>query len=434
MRVERSGFRGRWHRLAVDLSPLRSSRDFRYLWLGELISETGSQITLVAVFVQVFALTHSSAAVGAVGLVQLVPLALAALLGGPLIDRVDRRRLLLVAQCSQAGASALLLAGSLAGHPPLALVYVGAGLVGGFGGFSLSTRAAMTPNLVAEDQLSSALSLNQAMWNTCMIAGPALGGVLIAQLGVSWAYAVDVVSFAATITACILLHPQVPRDRPPRTRSLVATGWHELAEGVSFLRGKPVLQATFYVDLVAMIFGMPRALFPVLAVTRFGGGSEVVGLLFSSAAIGALLGALTGGWMRHVRRQGLAVLWAVFVWGLGIIAFGLSGPELGVAVACLAVAGAADVISAVFRGTILQSTTPDALRGRLSGIHTLVVAGGPRIGDFEAGVVASLTTPTVSVVSGGVFCVMGVGALAVLSPQFRRYRAGSDPPVEDVGG
>jgi len=251
---------------------------------------------------------------------------------------------------------------------------------------------------------------------------------------VSWAYAVDVVSFAATITACILLHPQVPRDRPPRTRSLVATGWHELADGVSFLRGKPVLQATFYVDLVAMIFGMPRALFPVLAVTRFGGGSEVVGLLFSSAAIGALLGALTGGWMRRVRRQGLAVLWAVFVWGLGIIAFGLSGPELGVAVACLAVAGAADVISAVFRGTILQSTTPDALRGRLSGIHTLVVAGGPRIGDFEAGVVASLTTPTVSVVSGGVFCIMGVGALAVLSPQFRRYQAGSDPPVEEVGG
>ena len=193
----------------------------------------------------------------------------------------------------------------------------------------------MTPNMVAEDQLSSALSLNQVMWNTCMIAGPALGGVLIAKLGVSWAYAVDVLSFAATITACVVLHPQVPRDRPPRTRSLVATGWQELAEGVSFLRGKPVLQATFYVDLVAMIFGMPRALFPVLAVTRFGGGSEVVGLLFSSAAIGAVLGALTGGWVRHVRRQGLAVLWAVFVWGLGIIAFGLSGPELGVAVACL---------------------------------------------------------------------------------------------------
>ena len=434
MRVGRSGLGSRWRRLAVDLSPLRESRDFRYLWLGELISETGSQITLVAVFVQVYALTHSPAAVGAVGLVQLVPLALAALLGGPLIDRVDRRRLLLVAQCSQAGASALLLVGALAGQPPLALVYVGAGLVGGLSGFSLSTRAAMTPNLVPEDQLASALSLNQVMWNTCLIAGPALGGILIAQAGLSWAYGVDVMSFAATILACLVLHPQVPRDRPPRTRSLAATGWHELAEGVAFLRDKPVLQATFYVDLVAMIFGMPRALFPVLAATRFGGGSETVGLLFSSAAIGAVLGALTGGWVRRVRRQGLAVLWAVFVWGLGIIAFGLSGPRLGLAVTCLAVAGAADVISAVFRGTILQTQTPDALRGRLSGIHTFVVAGGPRIGDFEAGVVASAFTPTVSVVSGGVMCVVGVGVLAVLSPQFARYHTGSTPRAEEDDG
>jgi len=277
---------------------------------------------------------------------------------------------------------------------------------------------------VPEDQLASALSLNQVMWNTCLIAGPALGGALIAKVGLSWAYGFDVVSFAATIGACLVLRPQVPRDRPPRTRSLLATGWHELAEGVGFLRGRPVLQATFYVDLIAMIFGLPRALFPVLAATRFGGGSETVGLLFSSAAIGALLGALTGGWVRHVRRQGLAVLWAVVVWGLGIIAFGLSGP-LGVAVACLAVAGAADVISAIFRGTILQTNTPDALRGRLSGIHTFVVAGGPRIGDFEAGVVAAVFTPTVSVVSGGVACVVGVGVLAMLSPQFARYRAGS---------
>jgi len=433
MRVDRSGLSGRWRRLAIDLTPLRRSRDFRYLWLGELVSETGSQVTLVAVFVQVFALTHSPAAVGVVGVVQLVPLALAALLGGPLIDRVDRRRLLLVAQCGQAGASGLLLAGALAGHPPLAVVYVGAGLVAGFGGFSLSTRAAMTPNLVPEDQLASALSLNQVMWNTCLIAGPALGGVLIAQVGLSWAYAADVTSFGATIAACLVLRPQVP-DRAPRTGSLLRSGWHELAEGLSFLRGKPVLQATFYVDLVAMIFGMPRALFPVLAATRFGGGSETVGLLFSSAAIGAVLGALTGGWVRHVRRQGRAVLWAVLVWGLGIIAFGLSGHELGVAVGCLAVAGAADVISAVLRGTILQSTTPDALRGRLSGIHTLVVTGGPRIGDFEAGVVASAFTPTVSVVSGGVLCVVGVGALAVLSPRFARYQTRLGPTADPSTG
>ncbi len=386
-------------------------------------------------FVQVYALTHSAAAVGLVGLVQLVPLALAALLGGPIIDTVDRRRLLLWAQCGQAAASGLLLAGALMGTPPLGLVYVGAGLVAGFGGFSLSTRSAMTPTLVRSEQLASALSLNQVMWNTTLIAGPALGGVLIAQLGLSWAYGVDVASFAATIGACLLMAPHPPaRDTTaPRATSLLRNGWHEVTEGFRFLKGKRVLQSTFYIDLVAMIFGMPRALFPVLAQTRFGGGPEIVGLLFSAAAVGAVLGALTGGWVRRVQRQGRAVLWAVFVWGLGIIAFGVSGTNLGLALACLAVAGAADVISAVFRGTILQQNTPDDLRGRLSGLHILVVTGGPRIGDFEAGVVATAFTPTISVVSGGVLCVGGVIVLALAVPEFARYRR-DDATVAEWSG
>jgi MFS family permease len=415
--------RRRLRRLAVDLTPLRH-RDFRLLWLGDLISEAGSQITLVAVFVQVFALTDSAAAVGLVGLVQLVPLAIAALLGGPLIDAVDRRRLLLTAQCGQAMASGLLFAGALAGHPPLALVYVGAGLVAGFGGLALSTRLSMTPNLVPPDQLSSALSLHQVMWNTCLIAGPALGGVIIDRLGLSWAYGIDVASFGAVIVACALMRPQVPhRGRDADRRPLHARGWQDLTEGLRFLRGRRTLQATFYVDLVAMIFGMPRALFPVLAATQFGGGSETVGLLFSAVGIGALLAALTTGWVRHVRRQGLAVLWAVAVWGLGIVAFGFSGDRLGLALGCLAVAGGADVVSAVFRGTILQQNTPDELRGRISAVHTLVVVGGPRIGDVEAGVVASVFSPMVSVVSGGVVCVAGVVLLGVLFPELARYRA-----------
>ena len=408
--------------MAVDLTPLRRSRDFRLLWLGDLVSEAGSQVALVGVFVQVFALTRSAAAVGAVGAAQLVPLAAAALLGGPIIDRFDRRRLLLLAQCGQAGASGLLLVGALAGHPPLALVYAGAGLVAGFGGFSLSTRASMTPNLVAPEQLPSAFSLNQVMWNTCLIVGPALGGVLIDQLGLAVAYGVDVASFGATIAACTLLRPQRPPATGDRAGSLLARGWGELTEGFRFLGGKRVLQAAFYVDLVAMIFGMPRALFPVLAATRFGGGSETVGLLFSAVAVGGLVGALTAGWVRHVRRQGLAVLWAVVVWGLGIVAFGVTGGRLWLAMGCLAVAGGADMVSAVFRSTVLQVNVPDDLRGRLSGVHTLVVVGGPRIGDVEAGVVASAFTPTISIVSGGVACIAGVGLLAAVVPQFARYR------------
>ena len=418
----------RWLRaLAVDTTPLRTSRDFRLLWTGELVSETGSQIALVAIYVQVFALTGSVAAVGLVGLVQLVPLAFAALLGGPVIDAHDRRRLLLIGQCGQAAGSALLLVWALGGDPPLALVYAGAAVVAGFGGFSLSVRSSMTPNLVANAQLPAALSLNQVMWNTSLIVGPAVGGIVIDQAGFSWAYGIDVATFAATVVACLLMRPQVPRGRPADEEreaqaGALSRGWQDITEGFRFLRGRRVLQSTFYVDLIAMIFGMPRALFPVLALTQFGAGPEVVGVLFSAVSVGALLGALSAGWVSRIRRQGLAVLWAVAVWGLGIVGFGLSGDSLPLAVACLAVAGAADVISAVFRSTILQTSVPDNLRGRMSAVHILVVVGGPRIGDAEAGLVAALTTPTIAVLTGGLACIVGVGVLALAVPEFARYR------------
>jgi MFS family permease len=416
--------------VAVDVTPLRTSRDFRLLWTGELVSETGSQIALVAIYVQVFALTGSVAAVGLVGLVQLVPLAFAALLGGPVIDAHDRRRLLLIGQCGQAAGSALLLLGALAGHPPLALVYAGAAVVAGFGGFSLSVRSSMTPNLVPNAQLSAALSLNQVMWNTSLIVGPAVGGIVIAQAGFSWAYGIDVATFAATIVACLLMRPQVPSGRPvdeerEAEAGALSRGWQDITEGFRFLRGRRVLQSTFYVDLIAMIFGMPRALFPVLAMTQFGAGPEIVGVLFSAVSVGALLGALSAGWVSRIRRQGLAVLWAVVVWGLGIVGFGLSGDSLPLAVSCLAVAGAADVVSAVFRSTILQTTVPDNLRGRMSAVHILVVVGGPRVGDVEAGLVAALTTPTIAVLTGGLACIIGVGVLALAVPEFARYRPGA---------
>jgi len=416
--------RARLQRVAIDVEPLRASRDFRLLWLGGLVSDTGTQVTLVAVLVQVFALTGSAAAVGLVGLVQLVPLALASLLGGPFIDRHDRRRLLLLGQVGEAAGSAVLLAGALVGHPPLALVYAGAALIGGFGGFSDSVRSSMTPNLVPDGLLPSALSLNQVMFHTSLIVGPAIGGLVIGAVGLAWAYGIDVVTFGATIGAALLMRPQV-RAAPVSTPGVGAlrNGWQQVTEGFRFLRGRRVLQSTFYVDLVAMVFGMPRALFPVLAVTSFGGGAGTVGILFSAVSVGGLLGALTTGWVRHVRRQGAAVLWAVSVWGAGIVVFGLSDGRLAIALVALAVAGAADVVSAVFRGTILQQSVPDELRGRISGVHILVVTGGPRVGDAEAGLVASAFTPTVSVVAGGAACIVGVGVLALLVPELGRYRA-----------
>ncbi|MGZ4676545.1 MAG: MFS transporter [Acidimicrobiia bacterium] len=406
--------------LALDLSPLRE-RDFRLLWTGELGSEIGSNITLVAVLLQVDAITKSPAAVGLVGLVQLLPLMAASLFGGTWIDRFDRRRLLLFAQIGQALASTLLLVGAILDPTPLWLVYVGAGVIAGFSGFSLATRSAMTPSLVPPDRLPSALALNQVMWNTAQIAGPALGGVVVGTLGFGWAYGIDVVSFAGTITAALLMRPRPPVVDPDAE---VLGSWPRLLEGVRYLGGRRVLQATFVVDLIAMIFGMPRVLFPVLARTQFHAGPELAGVLFASASLGAVLAALGSGWLHRVTRQGMAIVVSIVVWGLAIAGFGLVGDRIVLAVALLALAGGADVVSAVFRSTILQATVPDALRGRLSGIHITVVAGGPRLGDLEGGLVASVFTPAVSVVSGGVACVVGVLAFAAIMPAFARYRVG----------
>ena len=299
---------------ALDLTPLHH-RDFRLLWTGELLSEIGSNITLVAVYIQVYRLTGSALAVGAIGLVQLVPLMLGALFGGPLIDRHDRRKLLLIGQIVQACGSAVLLGAALTHPTPVALVYVGAALIAGLSGFSLATRSAMTPALVPTDRLPSALALNQAMWTTAQIAGPAIGGVVVASAGLGWAYAIDVLSFAATITAVALMRPHPPLETPEGSADELG-GWQRLVDGFRFLKGRRVLQSTFIVDLIAMIFGMPRSLFPILAATQFHAGAETVGFLFSAVSVGGLIGALTSGWVHRVRRQGLAIIVAITIWGV----------------------------------------------------------------------------------------------------------------------
>lgn len=407
--------------IAVDVTPLRVSRDYRLIWSGEIVSEAGHQITVVAMFYQVYRLTGSAAAVGLIGLVQLVPLLTTSIGGGSIVDALDRRKILIVSQIGFALSSGILLAGALAGRPPVALVYGAAALAAGLSGIDSPTRSAMIPRLVGRDLVPSAVALNQVMWNSTMVIGPAIGGLVIAHLGLSWAYGIDVVTYGATLGAALLIHP-MPPSRGDGVQP--ATGWAAVKEGLRYVRGRRVLQSTFVIDLIAMIFGMPRALFAILAVTQFHRGPEVVGLLFSAPAVGALLGALTAGWVGGVKHQGRAVIWSVAVWGAGITAFGSLGAHLWLALSFLAIAGAADVISAVFRSTILQLSVPDSLRGRLSGIHILVVTGGPRLGDFEAGLVAQLLTPTVSVVSGGLLCIAGAGLLALLVPEFRAYHTG----------
>ncbi len=408
--------------IAVDITPLRRYRDFRLLWTGELISETGHQMTRVAVLVQVYAITGSAAAVGLTGLIELLFLLVATVAGGSFVDRYDRRRLLFITQIAFAGASGLLLWNALSDSPSVGLIYLGAGLTAAISGIAAPTRAAMTPRLVPNELLPTSLALNQVMWNATMIVGPAVGGLIIGLVGVQWAYGIDAATYGATITAAILMRPMPPDDAASQRRGLAA-----IAEGFGYLKGRPVLQSTFIVDLIAMVFGMPRALFPILAVTQFHGGPEIVGFLLSFLAVGAVVGALTTGWVGTVRYQGRAVLISVGIWGLCIVGFGLAGGNLWFALLFLAIAGGADVISAVFRGSILQLSVPEHLRGRLSSIHILVVTGGPRLGDFEAGVVAAATTPFVSVITGGLACVVGVVALGFAVPQFWRYRVGDDP-------
>jgi MFS family permease len=418
--------------LAIDVTPLRASRDFRLLWIGELISVTGRQVTVVALPLQVYLLTRSALDVGLIGGVQLVPLIVFSLYGGAIADRVDRRILILGSEIGLAITSGLLILGALTRHPPLAYLYGVTAVQSAVMAVNSPTRSAAVPNLVGPDLLPAALALNQVMFNTTLIVGPAFGGFLIAALGhpdayagLKWAYTVDVCSFAASIAASVMLNPLPPHrdeaapEHPSALRSI--------AEGFAFLKGRQVLIATFLIDLDAMIFGMPRALFPVLALTTFHVGPTGLGLLTAAPAAGALIGALSAGWVGGVRRQGVAVIWAVVLWGAAIAAFGLSGALFWLALLFLAIAGAADVISAVFRSTILQLSVPDSLRGRLSAIHIMVVTGGPRLGDVEAGAVASLVSPWFSVVSGGIACVAGAVVLALLVPSLARYH----PPRSD---
>ncbi|MDP9337013.1 MAG: MFS transporter, partial [Actinomycetota bacterium] len=297
--------------LAIDVSPLRASRDYRLLWTGELVSQIGSQFTVVALLVQVYDLTHSSAAVGLIGAVQLLPMVLVSIGFGPQIDRRDRRVLLIGAQFGLMAASSLLLLGTLLGHPPLALVYGAAALNAAFVSVSMPTRAAMTPNLVPPGMLAQSAALNQVMWNGAGVVGPALGGLIVHSYGLSWAYGIDVASYVVAIAFVVMLRPQRPVRDPNAEPERGVTA---VLAGLRYLKGRRVLQSTFSIDIVAMVFGMPRVLFPALAVERFH-STETVGYMFSAVAAGALIGALTSGWVNRVHRQGLAILLAVAVWG-----------------------------------------------------------------------------------------------------------------------
>jgi MFS family permease len=415
---------GRLRRIAIDVTPLRVSRDFRLLWTGSLISALGSQFVRVGLYIQVYALTGSPAQVGLLGVSALAGNVAGTFIGGSFIDAHDRRRVLIWTQVGHVAVSGWLVAGAIGGHPPLLLLHVANLLTWGLGAIDGAARQAATPRLVGVELMPSAVALNQVLWQTTGIVGPALAGVLIARTSPTAAYAVDLVSYAGLFVAAIAIQPLPPLPSPDGVRPV---GVRAVRESIRYVGHHRLIRSTFVIDLIAMIFGMPAALFPVLAVEQFHRGPEVVGLLFAAPAVGALAQLLVAGSVTRIRRQGEAVIWSVAGWGAAIAAFGLVGAHLAWALLFLALAGAADVVSAIFRSTILQVSIPDALRGRLGGIFLLVVSGGPRIGDLEAGIVAAAVSPTFSVVSGGLACIVGAFWCAVRYPELRRYDAGARP-------
>jgi MFS family permease len=401
-------------RIAVDVSSLRESRDLRLLVAGNLVTGLGTQAALVALPFQLYTQTRSAFLTGLLGAVELVPLVTLALVGGAIADRHDRRRVLLYDQIALVACAAALATGAFLGETPVPLLYVFGGLLAGFGAVQNVTRSAIVPNLVRPEKLRSALALNFGLYQLTLVIGPGVGGVLIGATGVEWAYALDAVSCLAMVAALVNMAPQPPQNTE------VTTLRGSIADGLRFVNRNQALKGSFAIDLLAMTFGMPRALFPVLAVSVYGAGAAGTGALFAAVSAGATVAALTTGWLEHARRLGRIVIVAVVVWGAAIAATGLFTALLP-ALVCLAIAGAADSISAVCRSTINQTVTPDAMRGRMSSVFSLVVTSGPRLGDVESGAVAGLSSARFSVLSGGLACVAGVSLVMLAFPALLRY-------------
>jgi MFS family permease len=415
------------HGMALDITPLRGSRDFRFLFFGQGINLIGSQVRIVTLPYQVFLITHSSLAVGLLSLVQFFPLLVTSFIGGALADAMDRRRLLLVTQALLAITSGLLALGSFIGRPSLGYLLGVAAVASAISAIDAPTRRAVIPRLVGREQIAQAISLNQALNQLGNALGPAVAGLILAGIGIGSAYLFDAITFLISILTLLCMAPMPPLLD---TRQAQRRGLSAIREGLGFLRDKPVLLSTFIIDIDATFFGVPRALFPALATQVFKAGPTGLGLLYAAPGAGALVGALLTGWVSRMRRQGRAVIIAVCVWGAAIAGFGLMTHYFPLALLCLAVAGAADMYSAVFRGTILQSSVPDRLQGRLSAVHFMVVNSGPRLGDFEASVVAALSSLEFSVVSGGVAAFVGAIAIALAIPSFGRYDATTVPQFD----
>jgi MFS family permease len=413
--TRRAAARGAFARhLLVDVAPLRESREFRLLFTSQLVSTLGNQLTVVAVPFQVYAETRSSLQVGGVSLAALVPLVLGSLVGGSVGDAVDRRVLMIATSLLLAATSGAFALNSLAARPSVLALYLISAVAAALDGFVSSARNAVIPSLVDTALLVPAYSFLQVLFQLGSVVGPALAGVLIGAIHLHWVYAIDAIAYVVSVVAVLAMRPLPPAEGATRP------GWRSFKEGIAFLRGRQALQGVYLIDVNAMVFGMPRALFPAVAATVLGGGASTLGYLYAAVGAGGLVGAATTGWVQRVRREGRLIVGAVLVWGAAVTAFGVSR-ALWLSLALLAIGGWADVISAVVRNTVLQLSAPERFRSRISSIQMAVVSGGPRLGDIESGAVAGAIGTELSIVSGGLACIAGALVLAAAMPAFRRF-------------
>ena len=402
-------------RFLVDVRPLRENRNFRLLFTGQLVSLLGSNLTLVAIPFEVYQKTHSSLWVGLASLFQLPCLIAGALWGGAMGDRFDKKKLLVLGSIVSATLSGALAlnALSLGGNIPLLMVL--AAFSAGAGGFTGPIRSAAIPKMVGGEQLIAAYSLNQIVMNLGPFIGAALAGELIADVGISSCYAIDAMTFVALAIFTSFMSAMKPSGQHTGIAMMRA-----IFDGFKYVRSNALAQAVYLVDLNAMVFGLPRALFPAMALTVYHGGPRTFGLLSAAPASGALVMAVLTGWIDRVHRQGRLIALVVIGWGAAMTLLGIVH-ILWFGLLCLAVAGATDVISTILRNTVLQNAITDEFRSRISSVQMAVVTGGPRLGDAESGVVASLTSTEFSIVSGGIACMVGVVILLRWRPGFWKH-------------
>nr|WP_188267270.1 MULTISPECIES: MFS transporter [unclassified Streptomyces] len=393
---------------------MRTSADYRRLWFGGTVSWVGQGMTALAISLQVYDITGSTLSVGLVGLFSLVPLIVFGLYGGAIADTVDRRKLGLYSSLGSAVLSIALAVAAFAGYHRVWFLYGIVALQAVCGALNGPARSSMIPRLLPPEQLRAASALNSMTTTFGTLVGPSLGGLIVGFAGYQTAYLVDALAFTASLYAMWRLPSMLPERTGGKRASVL--------DGLRFLATRPNLRMTFLSDFCAMILAHPRALFPAVAVLWYGGDAKTTGLLVAAPAFGALLGAVLSGWQGRVRHHGQAILLAVACWGTAIAVFGLTR-NLWLGLLMLTLAGYSDTVSMIFRNTMMQVAAPDEMRGRLQGVFIVVVAGGPRLGDFLAGSVADLTSPTVAVTGGGIACVLGIGALALRGRSFRRYDA-----------